>query len=139
MAWGRGYSMAWWAVILATVFVPLLALSIDITRLLYVRTRLQTALDAACEAAANTADVRAFREAGVWRIDPGPAGANAAYAFWNTAAEAGIVRFRPALTGLGIQGDVAVCRAEAEVQSFILPTTLRARAEAEARMRYRSR
>jgi len=133
----RGYAMAWWAVILATVFVPLLALSIDITRLLYVRTRLQTALDAACEAAANTADIRAFRESGVRRIDPGPAGANALYAFHNTAAEAGIVRFRPALTRLQIAGDTASCGAEAEVESFILPMPLRARAEAVSQMRYR--
>jgi|FaiFalDrversion3_1042247.scaffolds.fasta_scaffold13028_2 uncharacterized membrane protein len=133
----RGYSMAWWAVILATVFVPLLALSIDITRLLYVRVRVQAASDAACEAAANTADIPAWREAGIRRIDPGKAAANAAYAFYRTVAEAGIVRYSPTLSRLEIAGDTARCRAEAIVQSFILPIPLRAWAESEAQMRYR--
>lgn len=133
----RGYAMAWWAVIFATVLVPLLALSIDITRLLYVRTRLQTAVDAACAAAANTADIPAWREAGIRQIDTARAPASAAYAFYQTAAEAGITRYQPSLTRLILSGDTAVCGAEAVVESFILPVPLRARAEAEARMRYR--
>lgn len=133
----RGYSMAWWAVIFATVLVPLLALSIDITRLLYVRVRVQSAVDAACEAAASTADIPAWREAGIRRIDPGEAAANANYAFYRTAAEAGVVRYAPTLSRLEIVGDTARCRAKASVQSFILPIPLRAWAEAEAQMRYR--
>ena len=58
-----GQSMAWAAVFLAFVLVPLLTLVVDGGRLFYVRLRLQTAVDAACEDAAwSAADRRAFRD-----------------------------------------------------------------------------
>jgi uncharacterized membrane protein len=47
-----GSSLAWTAVFLITVLMPLMLLIIDGSRLLYIRGRLQTAADAACEAAA---------------------------------------------------------------------------------------
>ena len=58
--------MAWTAVFLSFVLIPLLALLVDGGRLFYVRLRLQTAVDAACEDAAwSAADRRAFRDQGV--------------------------------------------------------------------------
>ncbi len=54
----QGSSLAWTAAFLTTVFLPLMLLVVDGTRLLYVRGRLQTATDAACEAAAWTAGDR---------------------------------------------------------------------------------
>jgi uncharacterized membrane protein len=54
----RGSSMAWTAIFLATVLLPLMLLVIDGSRLLYVRGRLQTAADAACEDAAWAAGDR---------------------------------------------------------------------------------
>jgi uncharacterized membrane protein len=48
----QGSSLAWTAVFLITVLMPLMLLVIDGSRLLYIRGRLQTAADAACEAAA---------------------------------------------------------------------------------------
>lgn len=54
----RGSSMAWTAVFLATVLLPLMLLVVDGTRLLYVRGRLQTAADGACEDAAWAAGDR---------------------------------------------------------------------------------
>ena len=61
-----GQSMAWAAVFLAFILIPLLALVVDGGRLFYVRLRLQTAVDAACEDAAwSAADRRAFRDNGV--------------------------------------------------------------------------
>jgi uncharacterized membrane protein len=48
----HGSSMAWTAVFLITVLLPLMLLVVDGSRLLYIRGRLQTATDAACEAAA---------------------------------------------------------------------------------------
>ena len=51
-------SLAWTAVFLVTVLMPLMLLVIDGSRLLYIRGRLQTATDAACEAAAWTAGDR---------------------------------------------------------------------------------
>ncbi len=53
--------MAWTAVFLAFVVIPLMALVADGARMFYVRGRLQTATDAACEDAAwSAADRRVF-------------------------------------------------------------------------------
>jgi Flp pilus assembly protein TadG len=54
----QGSSLAWTAVFLITVLMPLMLLVIDGSRLLYVRGRLQTATDAACEDAAWAAGDR---------------------------------------------------------------------------------
>ena len=54
----QGSSMAWTAIFLATVLMPLMLFVIDGSRLLYVRGRLQTASDAACEDAAWAAGDR---------------------------------------------------------------------------------
>lgn len=62
----KGQSMAWTAVVMAFVVLPLLTLVVDGGRLYYVRLRLQTATDAACEDAAwSAADRRVFRDTGV--------------------------------------------------------------------------
>ncbi len=53
-----GSSMAWTAVFLAAVLMPLMLFIIDGSRLFYVRGRLQTAADAACEDAAWAAGDR---------------------------------------------------------------------------------
>jgi hypothetical protein len=50
--------MAWTAVFLITVLMPLMLLVIDGSRILYIRGRLQTATDAACEDAAWAAGDR---------------------------------------------------------------------------------
>ena len=55
----RGSSMAWTAVFLITVLLPLMLLVIDGSRVFYIRGRLQTATDAACEDAAWAAGDRA--------------------------------------------------------------------------------
>ena len=54
----RGSSMAWTAVFLITVLLPLMLLVVDGSRLLFIRGRLQTATDAACEGAAWAAGDR---------------------------------------------------------------------------------
>jgi hypothetical protein len=67
----RGSSLAWVAIFLTVVVIPLLALVIDGSRLFYVRGRLQTATDAACEDAAwSGADYRVFRDTGQTRFVP---------------------------------------------------------------------
>lgn len=70
-----GQSMVWSAIVMMTVVVPLLMLVTDGSRLLHVRNRVQTALDAACEDAAwQAADLAHFRETGEvtfqsgWRV-----------------------------------------------------------------------
>ena len=60
-----GSSMAWTCVVLSFLLIPLLTMIADGARLLNVRSRLQTATDAACEDASwSAADLRAFRDAG---------------------------------------------------------------------------
>jgi len=54
----QGSSMAWTAIFLAAVLMPLMLFVIDGSRLFYVRGRLQTAADAACEDAAWAAGDR---------------------------------------------------------------------------------
>ena len=67
----RGSSLAWTAIFLAAVVLPLMTLVFDGARLFYVRGRLQTATDAACEDAAwSGADYRAFRDSGETRFLP---------------------------------------------------------------------
>ena len=56
----RGDAYAWFATLLVFVFIPLSSLSIDVTRMMYVRGHLQTANDAACQSAADALDVPLF-------------------------------------------------------------------------------
>lgn len=61
----QGSSMAWTALVLAFLLLPLMTLLVDGGRLLTIRNRLQTAADAACEDAAwSAADFAEFRSSG---------------------------------------------------------------------------
>lgn len=88
----RGYSMALYAVILATVGIPLMSLSVDITRLMYARTHLQAAVDAACEAGAQALDVPTFQTTGVRQIDYALALSYALREFHTTVSSTSLMR-----------------------------------------------
>jgi len=61
----QGSAMAWAAIVLSFLLVPMMTLMVDGGRLLTVRNRLQTATDAACEDAAwSAADYGEFRDNG---------------------------------------------------------------------------
>lgn len=62
---------AWFAALMIFVGVPLASLSIDVTRMMYVRGHLQTASDAACQAAVDALDVPHFITTGEARINAG--------------------------------------------------------------------
>jgi len=136
-----GYSMAWWAVIFAFVLLPLMSLAIDITRLLFVRTDLQTSVDAACEAAALAGDARVFNATGQPRIDLALGSRYAAQAFGASAAEAGIVGYSAALTGLALISPTEVACAARAVVTPLIPYSpgLEVRVQAQARMRFLER
>jgi uncharacterized membrane protein len=53
----HGYAMAFWAIFLGTVMVPLMVLAWDVGRLFYARGEIQKAADAAALAAAREVDV----------------------------------------------------------------------------------
>lgn len=115
----KGMSLAWFAVVLLVLGMPLASLSIDITRLMYVRGHLQTATDAACQAAADALDVRAFRDQGVRRIDAGRARAQAGQVFGATLSDSGRVRFSASLS-VSLSGPtIANCSSSATVEPLI--------------------
>jgi hypothetical protein len=133
-----GYSMAWYAVVLGFVLAPLMSLAVDISRLLFVRSDLQTSVDAACEAAALAADVPHFMATGEQRIDPAAAAAGASQAFLASAAESATIQYDPQLVGVSLLSPTEVaCAAEATVVPLIpFSPDLRVRVSAEARMRF---
>ncbi|MGB9801021.1 MAG: pilus assembly protein TadG-related protein [Thermanaerothrix sp.] len=139
--WERGQVLPYVAVFLALVVVPLAVLAVDVVRALYVRTHLQTATDAACEAAAQAIDAAAFRS-GTDRIDLGLGAGYAQREFAATVAEKGIVGYGPALTAIWLQSPTIVaCRATASVHLLIpaSPVALNVSAVSVSEMRVRRR
>jgi len=136
-----GYSMAWYAALLAFVLVPLMSLAVDITRLMFVRTDLQTSVDAACEAAALAADTPAFQQTGIARINPGLAAAYAAQAFRASVAEAGLVQYTPSLTSVTVLAPTEVACAGTAAVVPLIPYSpeLNVRVFAQAKMRFLER
>jgi hypothetical protein len=59
-AW-RGNTMAFYAMFLATVGLPLMAVTVDVSRAYLMNVRLRSATEAGCEAYANSLDVKAFK------------------------------------------------------------------------------
>lgn len=115
----RGYATAYYAILLAAVMLPLMALSLDITRLLYVRTHLQTAADAACEAAAQAVPGAAFNASGTAAPEASLAQAQASREFNATVADQGLVKYKPTLTHIQIKGDTVEIQASAGVTPLI--------------------
>jgi hypothetical protein len=116
----RGYAMAWNAIFLAFVVVPLCVLCVDVVRALYVRTHLQTATDAACEAAANALDLPTFRATGVGRIDMNQGVGWAAQQFNQTVVDQGIVEYSPSLGSVTLLSPTVVsCSSVAHVHNLI--------------------
>ena len=87
--------LAWSAVLAFFVIVPLLALVGDGSRIFFVRNRLQTALDAACEDAAwSAADRAQFRETGTVTFLPAGVVVGIADAtFYTTLVELGAANY----------------------------------------------
>ena len=119
----RGDAYAWFATLLVFVFIPLSSLSIDVTRMMYVRGHLQTANDAACQSAADALDVPLFIETNQKRIEPGLANRQAAREFNSTLFDADKIRYT--IDGLAIDFPAttfAHCVATAHVE-HIIPLT----------------
>ena len=114
----------WAFIAVALVFIgaPLASLTVDVVRGMYVRTHLQVAADAACQAAANALDVPAFRQTGVRRINPSLARSQASSVFYGTLQDAARVGYSPSFA-LGFPSTTVVrCRATASV-AHLIPLT----------------
>ncbi len=119
----KGDAYAWFAAMLVFVFIPLASLSIDVTRMMYVRGHLQTANDAACQSAADALDTSLFIATNQKRIEPGLARSQAAREFSATLNDAGRIRYT--IEGFAINFPAptfAHCVATANVQ-HIIPMT----------------
>lgn len=119
----RGDAYAWFATLLVFVFIPLSSLSIDVTRMMYVRGHLQTANDAACQSAADALDVPLFIGTSQKRIEPGLARSQAMREFSATLNDAGKIRYT--IDGLVIDFPAptfAHCTATVHVE-HIIPLT----------------
>lgn len=111
--------MAWMAIIMAFLMVPLMGLTMDVTRAMYVRTHLQAATDAGCQAAADSMHVTLFQDTGTRQINASLMYGRAAQVFNATLADSGKVRFSPAL-GLHLLTATSVeCTATASVERLI--------------------
>ncbi len=117
----RGYAMAFNAVLMSTVALPMLIMSAEITRALFVNVNIQTAVDAACAAAVQAVDVPHFVATGELIIDADEAGSYAQREFNSTVANSNIQNYSPALSGISIENDtIAECYASATM-TWLLP------------------
>ncbi|MDT8896640.1 pilus assembly protein TadG-related protein [Thermanaerothrix sp. 4228-RoL] len=136
----RGSSLAWAAVFLAVVVVPLMLLVGDGTRLWYVRTRLAQAADAACaDVSWSVGDrltwqrLRDDRYLANWYLV-----GRAQNTFYQMLAERTAVEYVPSLA-LSLDWDNArvQCRAQARARLTMIPNQeVAVRATIYARMRF---
>ncbi|MBI1793400.1 MAG: hypothetical protein HYR70_04325 [Chloroflexi bacterium] len=133
----KGDAYAWFAALMVFVAIPLSSLSIDVTRMMYVRGHLQTATDAACQSAADALDVPLFIATNEKRIDAGLARRQAAREFSATLRDAGRVRYT--IEGLAIDFPAptfAHCVASVTVERIIPMTpTMKVVVETTSEMR----
>jgi len=97
---GRAGNVTFWALIIALVFIPLAALLVDAPRLYTASIRLQSAVDAAAEAASRCVDVDWYQESGFTRLNLDCASAEAQRQFRLTAG--GTPQMRPAFGGITV-------------------------------------
>ena len=111
----------WAFIAVALVFIgmPLASLTVDVVRGMYVRTHLQVASDAACQAAADALDVPVFRDTGVRQINHSLARSQASSMFYGTLPDASKVGFTPSLSIGFLSSTIVRCRATASVVHLI--------------------
>ena len=114
-----GQSMVLMAILMLLVFIPLLAIAMNIPKAIYVRVQLQAATDAACEAAAQAIDWDTFQNSGVAQIDLGLGRGWAQREFVKTVINSGMVGYSPGLTSVTrISPLIAECHASASVGGY---------------------
>ncbi len=135
----KGYAMAYTVMLITLVAMPMLVLSSDIVRSLYVNVHIQTAVDAACTAAVQAVDVAHFIDTGELQIDGTQAVGFAQRDFNATVAKSSIQKYSPALTAVSVVNNTIVqCSASAQM-IWMLPGlaplnfNVSSAAEAEAR------
>ncbi len=115
----RGDVWAFIAVAMVFLGLPLSSLTVDVVRGMYVRTHLQAATDAACQAAADALDSATFQSTGVRQIDVSRGRAQAASVFQAALEDTATIGFTPSLA-VGFPGATrATCEATATITRLI--------------------
>jgi len=117
---GRRGNMGFWALVIALVFLPMGTLVIDAPRLYVTSIRLQSAVDAAAEAAARCVDVAWYQDTGETRPDAACAEAEAQRYFTLTAPASSGVRSTFAGITVDESADSVSATGTAEVDVFFL-------------------
>ncbi len=135
----RGYAMALNTMLIALVGMPMLILSSEIVRALYVNVHIQTAVDAACTSAVQAVDVPHFVATGELVIDSDQAAAFAQRDFNATVARSNIETYLPSLNSVSIVNNTVVeCSASAQIiwiMPGLAPATINVMSVAEAEAR----
>jgi hypothetical protein len=111
--------MAWMAIVMVFLMVPLMGITMDVTRAMYVRTHLQAASDAGCQAAADSMKVPLFQDTGVQEINSVLMYGRASQVFNATLLDANKVRFAPSLSLHLLTPTSVECTATASVERLI--------------------
>ncbi len=134
--------LAWTAVLLFFVLVPLTALVGDSARLFFVRNRLQAALDAGCEDAAwSAADRRLFLETGQRTFRPQSEVVDIAHATFEQTlrAERGLLNYSATMTSVQVDypNRIVRCEGVATVALLVSNRTVTIQAITASTMRFR--
>jgi hypothetical protein len=131
--------MPYTVALITFVAMPMLILSSEIVRALYVNVHVQTAVDAACSAAVQAVDVAHFIDTGELIIVDSNAVAYAQREFDSTVAQSAIEKYSPSLTGVSVINNTLVeCHASAQMiwtLPGVAPLTLNVGSVAEAEAR----
>ncbi|MCD6356815.1 MAG: hypothetical protein J7L66_05960 [Anaerolineaceae bacterium] len=129
--------MPYTIMLITLVAMPMLVLSSEVARMMFVDVHLQAATDAACAAASQGVDLPHFIATGELKIDPSTAAVNAQREFNSSVQNAGINQYSPSLSRLSISGLTTVyCHGSASMTWMlpgIAPVILTADSAAEAR------
>jgi hypothetical protein len=114
----RANSMALYAVFLATVGLPMLALGVDFSRVEMMRVKLRGATEAACQAYANSLDISEFQESGELNFEN--ATRNAYLVFQSTMnAGAAFTAYENRKSDDGATKVVIICTGGVSIRPFI--------------------
>ena len=117
----RGYAMAYVVLFIGLVGLPLMLLSVEVVRAMYVESLVQTAVDAACEASVQAVDVLLFIQTGELIIVPSDANALAQSEFASNVTNYSIANYSPSLAPLTfVTPTVVQCNASAMME-WLLP------------------
>lgn len=136
----KGYVMAYVTILIGTLAIPMMTISVEIVRAMYVENQLQAAVDAACEAAVQSVDIPYFMEWGILQIQMGPAVSYAHREFDATVISHNINNYNPLLSGVSLLPNsltMVQCSGSATMGWFIpgVPDlTLHADSVSQARM-----